>query len=156
MKEVTIYTDGACKGNPGPGGYGTVLLYKIHRKELKQGYRKTTNNRMELMAVIAGLRELRFPCEVIIYSDSKYIVEAINDKWLVNWQKSNWRRKGNKPVLNSDLWKELFQLLKSHNVEFRWIKGHSDNEENIRCDTLAVDAAGSSDLKVDRIFEAGG
>lgn len=152
MKQVTMYTDGACKGNPGLGGYGVVLLYKDYRKELSQGFRKTTNNRMELMAVTTGLRALKIKCNVTVYSDSKYVVDAINSGWLEKWQKSNWKRNGNKPVMNTDLWKELNQLMSHHNVKFKWVKGHSDNIENERCDLLAVAAAESTNLSEDVYF----
>jgi ribonuclease HI len=137
MKQVTIYTDGACSGNPGPGGWGAVLLYGDKKKELSGGERETTNNRMELLGVITALRALREPCEVELYTDSQYIVNAINEGWLVSWQKRGWRRKEG-PVKNLDLWQELIPLLETHRVSFNWVKGHAENEYNNRCDELAV------------------
>ena len=148
MKTVTIYTDGACSGNPGPGGYGAVLLYGSKRKELSAGFRATTNNRMEILGVIKGLEALTEPCEVTLYSDSRYVVDAVEKKWLDNWQKVNWVRKGAGPVLNVDLWKQLLPLLSKHTVRFRWVKGHASNPENNRCDELAR-AAIDGDLAED-------
>ncbi|MGA1864112.1 MAG: ribonuclease HI [bacterium] len=154
MKNVIIYTDGSSKGNPGPGGYGVVLLCEGHRKEISKGFRITTNNRMELMAVIAGLSILKVKCNVTIYSDSKYVVDAINKGWLKNWHKKGWRLSStNKPVLNVDLWEKLLELLERHNVKFIWVKGHDSNKENHRCDLLAVTAAGGSNLNVDDVYE---
>ncbi len=135
-KEIEIYTDGACSGNPGPGGYGVVLIYKGIIKELSGGYKKTTNNRMELLAIIKGLSALKETCKVTLYSDSKYCVDAINKNWLVNWQKNNWRKSNKESVLNVDLWKKLVELLKQHDVTFVWVKGHADNKYNERCDVL--------------------
>ncbi|WP_350342454.1 ribonuclease HI [Proteinivorax tanatarense] len=140
MKEIELYTDGACSGNPGPGGYGFVLKYKEHIKEKSQGYASTTNNRMELMAIIKGLESLKESCNVKVYSDSKYIVDAINKKWVYKWEKNNWLRSNNKPALNSDLWKRLLELVEKHNVEFNWVKGHAGHPENERCDQLATSA----------------
>jgi ribonuclease HI len=148
-KSVTIYTDGACSGNPGPGGYGVVLMYNKYRKELSGGYKKTTNNRMELMAVIKGLEALKTSCNVDVYSDSQYVVNAVQKGWLKKWSKSNWMRNKTDKVLNVDLWKQLIELLKIHNVEFHWVRGHSDNVENERCDQLAVQAAKSDKLEED-------
>lgn len=145
MKEVTIYTDGACSGNPGPGGYGVVLSYQGKEKELSAGYRTTTNNRMELMGVIAGLSALKERCRVTLFSDSKYVVEAITRGWAEGWQKNGWRRKGGS-VRNPDLWQKLLPLLDTHAVEFVWVKGHADNVHNNRCDTLARAAAESPHL----------
>jgi len=150
---ITIYTDGAAKGNPGRGGYGTVLLATIngvsHRKELAEGYRKTTNNRMELLAVIRGLQMLKNDgSEVAVYSDSKYVVESVEKGWLWNWQK-----KGFKGKKNIDLWKAFIPLYKNHKVKFHWIKGHAGIPENERCDQLAVDAAEGNDLQVDIGYE---
>ena len=153
MKDVTIYTDGSCKGNPGPGGYGTVLLYKDHKKELSQGFRLTTNNRMELMGVIVGLRALKMKCRVTVFSDSKYVVDAINNRWLINWKKAHWKRNGSKPVMNLDLWEELSELIDYHEVKFEWVKGHAQNAGNIRCDFLAVAAAEGPNFAIDYNFE---
>ncbi len=149
---VKIYTDGAARGNPdGPGGYGTVLEYTdragvLHTKELSQGYVKTTNNRMELMAVIAGLEALNRPCEVEIFSDSKYVVDAFNQHWIDGWIKKDWNRGKSGPVKNIDLWKRLLAAKQKHQVNFHWVKGHDGHEQNERCDTLATSAADSDDL----------
>ncbi len=137
MKQVTLYTDGACSGNPGAGGWGAVLLFGDHKKELSGSEAETTNNRMELMAVIQGLSKLKYPCEVEIYSDSAYVVNAFNQNWLDSWEKNGWRKADNKPVLNADLWQSLLALTRVHTVQFRKVKGHSDNELNNRCDELA-------------------
>ena len=137
MKIVDIYTDGACSGNPGPGGYGVVLLYAGKRKELSGGEKSTTNNRMELLAVIEGLKELKQSCHVNLYSDSKYIVDAINKGWLAKWRKNNWMRNKKERALNVDLWEQLVDLIEIHTIEFIWVKGHANNVENERCDTLA-------------------
>lgn len=149
---VKIYTDGAARGNPdGPGGYGTVLEYvdkkgKLHTKELSKGYIKTTNNRMELMAVIAGLEELNCPCEVEVYSDSKYVTDAFNQKWIDSWIAKNWKRGKNSPVKNIDLWKRLLKAKEDHKVEFIWVKGHDGHVQNERCDYLATTAADGKEL----------
>ncbi len=149
---INIYTDGSSRGNPGPGGYGAVLMYGHHRKELSQGYRHTTNNRMELMAVIAGLKEVKNnKIPVMIYSDSKYVVRAIEEGWLNNWMRSNF--KGGKK--NSDLWKEYFELSKQFKIKLNWVKGHADNPYNNRCDELATTAADGCNLLVDAGYEAG-
>ncbi|MDA3896023.1 MAG: ribonuclease HI [Desulfobacteraceae bacterium] len=155
MKEVTIYTDGSSKGNPGPGGYGAVLISQDRRKELSAGFRLTTNNRMELLGVIEGLRALKSPCQVDLYSDSKYVVDAFNKGWLRSWQKNGWKKKDKKPVLNPDLWKMVVALIteKEHKVRFIWVKGHANNPENERCDQLAVKAAEGSNLLVDTEYE---
>jgi len=147
-KQIYLYTDGAAKGNPGPGGYGTVLIFGNHRKELSQGYIETTNNRMELLAVIAGLEALttkEFP--VAIYSDSKYVVDAINKGWLNKWVKTSFKKKK-----NIDLWQRFLPLQKKFNLSFNWIKGHAGHIENERCDELAVEAAESNNLKIDEGF----
>jgi len=139
---ITIYTDGACSGNPGPGGYGVVLIdQEGRRKELSQGYRATTNNRMELLGVIVALEALKRPCDVTLFSDSEYVVHAIQKGWLVNWQKKGWRKADKKPVMNVDLWQRLLPKLEEHNIEFKWTKGHAGNPENERCDELAVAAS---------------
>lgn len=137
MKRVTLYTDGACSGNPGPGGWGVVLLYGDHRKELNGGDPETTNNRMEITAVIEGLKALKFPCEVDIYSDSAYTVNAFREHWVDGWACSGWKKADKKPVLNADLWQELLELTHKHKVIFHKVKGHADNELNNRCDELA-------------------
>ena len=137
MKNVTIYTDGACSGNPGPGGWAAILQHGEHERELSGGERETTNNRMELGGVIAGLTALKMPCKVDLYTDSQYIVKAINDGWLAGWIKRGWKRKDGE-LKNVELWQELDRLLKKHDVTFHWVKGHSDNEYNNRCDALAV------------------
>lgn len=136
-KNVIIYTDGACSGNPGPGGWGTILMYKDTKKEIS-GYKKdTTNNVMEITAVIEGLKLLKEPCKVQIYSDSAYVVNAFNQHWIENWIKKNWQNSKKEPVKNKELWLELYALVKQHEVEFIKVKGHSDNEFNNRCDELA-------------------
>lgn len=137
MKEVTIYTDGACSGNPGPGGWGAILEYKGQLRELSGGEGETTNNRMELMGVISALSALKEPCSVELYTDSQYISKAINEGWLKGWKAKNWSRKGGE-LKNVDLWKRLDGLLSTHSVSFHWVKGHADNEFNNRCDALAV------------------
>ena len=137
MEKVTIYTDGACSGNPGPGGWGAILMYKGVKKEISGGNKQTTNNIMELTAVIEGLKMLKFPCEVDLYSDSAYVVNAFEQKWIFGWLKNNWRTAGKDPVKNKELWQELYALTKVHTVNFIKVKGHSDNEYNNRCDELA-------------------
>ncbi|AUS07993.1 ribonuclease HI [Laceyella sacchari] len=137
MKEVIIYTDGACSHNPGPGGWAAVLLYGQHRREISGGERETTNNRMELMAVIESLKLLKEPCRVKLHSDSAYIVNCFQQKWYVKWIKNGWMTAGKKPVENKDLWQELLALCEEHEVEFIKVKGHSDVELNNRCDELA-------------------
>ena len=139
MKKVTIYTDGACSGNPGRGGWGAILMYKGTKKELSGSEPMTTNNRMELLSVITALETLKEPCEVELYTDSQYVSNAINLGWLESWQKRGWKRKGGE-VKNPDLWMKLVPLLEKHNVTFIWVKGHADNEYNNRCDELAVAA----------------
>ncbi|KMZ53200.1 ribonuclease HI [Dorea sp. D27] len=152
---VKIYTDGAARGNPdGPGGYGTVLEYTdsrgvLHTKELSKGYKKTTNNRMELMAAIAGLEALNRPCEIELYSDSKYVVDAFNQHWIDGWLKKGWKRGKNEPVKNVDLWQRLLKAKEPHKVTFIWVKGHDGHPQNERCDTLATAAADGDGLIVD-------
>ena len=152
---VKIYTDGAARGNPdGPGGSGTVLEYvdtkgQLHKKELVQGYEKTTNNRMELMAVIAGLEALNRSCEVEVYSDSQYVVNAFNQHWVDGWIKKGWKRGKNEPVKNVDLWKRLLEAKQKHSVTFHWVKGHDGHPQNERCDELATTAADGPNLIVD-------
>ena len=153
--KVRLYTDGAARGNPdGPGGYGAVLVYvdsrgALHEKELTAGYRKITNNRMELMAVIAGLEALIRPCEVEIYSDSKYVVDAFNQHWVESWIRKGWKRGKNEPVKNVDLWKRLLLAKEPHQVKFIWVKGHDGHPQTERCDRLATAAADGDDLIVD-------
>ena len=137
MKKVTIYTDGACSGNPGPGGWGAVLMYGKGKKELSGGEMSTTNNRMELTAVITALEALKEPCEVVLYTDSQYVANAINLGWLESWKSKGWKRKGGE-VKNPDLWVRLVPLLEKNKVTFEWVKGHANNEYNNRCDELAV------------------
>lgn len=137
MKEVTIYTDGACSGNPGPGGWGAVLFYGEHRKEMSGGEPGTTNNRMELLAVIEALGKLKEACQVKVYSDSAYLVNCFQQNWLRNWQRNGWKNSKGQPVENQDLWKRLIALMENHRVEYIKVKGHSDNVWNNRCDELA-------------------
>ena len=148
-KLVTIYTDGACLGNPGPGGYGVILLYQGHKRELSGGYRKTTNNRMEIMAAIVGLEALKERCEVTLYSDSEYLVNAMSKGWIQRWQANGWKRNKREKVLNPDLWERLLRLCELHEVQFSWVKGHAGTAENVRCDELAVQAAQQPDLPAD-------
>jgi ribonuclease HI len=149
---VTIYTDGACSGNPGIGGFGTILVYTDsngvkHEKELSEGYELTTNNQMELMAVITGFEALKKSCKVTVYSDSKYVVDAINKNWLDGWIKKGWKTAGKTPVKNVELWKRLLDAIKIHDAEFIWVKGHAGHEYNERCDSLAVNACKKDVLK---------
>ena len=137
-KHVALFTDGACSGNPGPGGWGAVLRFGNAEKELSGGEPETTNNRMELTAAIQGLSALKEPCRVTLTSDSKYLVDAVTKGWVYGWKKKGWKRTGNAPVLNVDLWEELLRLLGRHDVEFIWVKGHAGHPENERCDRLAV------------------
>lgn len=140
MEEVTIYTDGACSGNPGPGGWGAILMYKGNKKEISGGRKDTTNNVMELTAVIEALKLLKFPCKVNLYSDSAYVVNAFLQNWVINWQKNNWKTSDKKDVKNKELWQELINLTNIHDVTFFKVKGHADNEYNNRCDELARNA----------------
>lgn len=155
MGKVQIYTDGAARGNPdGPGGYGTVLQYmdgqgKLHEKVMSGGYVKTTNNRMELMAAIVGLEALNRPCEVELFSDSKYLTDAFNQGWIDNWVRNNWKRGKSGPVKNIDLWERLLEAKKIHKVTFCWVKGHAGHPQNERCDLLATAAVDGTDLNVD-------
>ncbi|MCF0138125.1 MAG: ribonuclease HI [Oscillospiraceae bacterium] len=137
-KTVTIYTDGACSGNPGPGGWGSILMYKEHYREMSGGESETTNNRMELTGVISALRALKEPCVVELYSDSRYVIDALDKGWARTWRKNGWRRADRKPALNSDLWQELLELADMHELRCHWVKGHAENEYNNRCDALAV------------------
>ena len=137
-KHVEIFTDGACSGNPGPGGWGAILRYGAHEKELSGGEAMTTNNRMELTAVIAALSALKSPCRVTVTTDSRYVADAVGKGWVYGWQKKGWMRAPGEPAKNVDLWKQLLPLLKTHQVEFRWVRGHQGHLENERCDRLAV------------------
>lgn len=140
MEKVTIYTDGACSGNPGPGGWASVLMYKDNKKEISGGEKDTTNNVMELKAVIKGLKLLKYPCEVDLYSDSAYVVNSFIQGWIYNWVKNDWKTSNKEPVKNKELWQELYELTKIHKVNFIKVKGHSDNKYNNRCDELARNA----------------
>ena len=153
LKKVEIYTDGACTGNPGKGGYGAVLIYNGNEKRISKGFRKTTNNRMEFMAAIDALKLLKEDCIVDLYSDSKYLTDAINQSWLSSWQKNGWKKSDKKPVLNRDLWEELLLLINKHKVTFIWVKGHNGNPFNEVCDTMAVEAYNNSSDNIDKNYE---
>ena len=160
IMNVTMYTDGASRGNPGPGGFGTVLHFtdtqgNLHTKEISQGFICTTNNRMELLAVIAGFEALKKPCAVDVFSDSKYVVDAFNQHWVEGWLKRGWKNAKKEPVKNIDLWKRLLEAKKSHTVTFHWVKGHAGHPENERCDELATTAADGSNRLVDTGFSEG-
>ena len=150
---VTIYTDGACSGNPGPGGYGAVLLTAGHEKELSGGFRLTTNNRMELLAAIVGLETLNRRCQVALYTDSRYIVDAINKDWARRWRDNGWMRNKREAAVNPDLWERLLDLLDRHDVDVRWVRGHAGNEGNERADKLAVEASRGKDLPDDHGYD---
>ena len=145
MKQIEIYTDGACSGNPGPGGWGAILRFrtaqKVYEKELSGGEANTTNNRMEMTALLEALRQLKEPCAIDLYSDSKYVIDAVTKGWAEKWQKNRWIKPDKKPALNADLWERLLALLGKHQVQFTWIKGHAGHPENERCDQLAVEQA---------------
>lgn len=153
MKRVIIHTDGGCKGNPGPGGFGAVLVCGKHRKELSAGYRLTTNNRMELRAAIAALEALSEPCEIELHSDSKYLIDAISKNWIAGWKKRGWLTADKKPVKNQDLWLELLAAIQLHKIDWRWVKGHAGHKENERCDELANLAVAGKNLQEDSGFE---
>ena len=159
MMKVTMYTDGAARGKPdGPGGYGTILEYidskgQLHVKEMSQGYVKTTNNRMEMMAAIVGFEALNRPCQVDVFSDSQYLINAFNQQWIDGWLKKNWKRGKNESVKNVDLWKRLLKVSGPHQVTWNWVKGHDGHPQNERCDALATAAADSGDLIEDKITE---
>ena len=140
MEEITIYTDGACSGNPGPGGWGAILMYKNIKKEISGGMKETTNNIMELTAVIEALKLIKFPCKINIYSDSAYVVNGFLQGWIYNWIKKNWKTADGSPVKNKELWQELYNFTKTHDITFNKVKGHSDNEFDNRCDELARNA----------------
>lgn len=156
--EVTLYSDGSSRGNPGPGGFGTVLHFtdaqgQLHTREISQGYRCTTNNRMELMGVIAGLEALKRPCTVEVCSDSQYVVNAFNQHWIEGWKRRGWKNAKKEPVKNKDLWLRLLAALEPHQVTFQWVKGHAGHPENERCDELATTAADGSNLIEDEGFD---
>lgn len=153
LKKVVIYTDGGCLGNPGPGGYGAVLLYGEHRKEISAGYKLTTNNRMEISACIAALESLKYQCNVTIYSDSKYVVDSIEKGWVKKWRTNSWKRNKKDKTENHDLWERLLDLCEKHKVKFEWVKGHAGNSENERCDKLAEEASKQDNLLEDKKYE---
>lgn len=148
-KQVTIYTDGSCLGNPGPGGYAAILIYGEHRREISGGFLQTTNNRMELTAAIVGLQTLRQPCTVVLHSDSEYLVNAMSKGWAKRWRSNGWKRNCKERALNPDLWDRLLDLCGDHRVKFKWVRGHAGHPENERCDELAAQAAKRSDLPLD-------
>jgi ribonuclease HI len=152
LKHVVLYTDGACLGNPGPGGYGVVLLHGKERKEFSRGFRLTTNNRMEMLACIVGLQELKGPCAVTLYSDSQYVINSVTKGWALRWRKNKWKRNG-EDVPNADLWAKLLDLCDKHKVRFNWVRGHAGNKENERCDQLARQGALSFELAIDSVYE---
>lgn len=159
MKHVDIYTDGAARGNPGRGGFGALLVFMgpdgaRHERELSGGFRLTTNNRMELLGAISGLEALKEPCEVVVHTDSQYIANAFNQRWVEGWLKKGWRGAGNKPVKNVDLWKRMLAAMDPHEVRFEWVKGHAGHPENERCDSLATSAADGGNLQEDEGYSA--
>lgn len=153
MKEVTIYTDGACSGNPGPGGFAAILKWEDHCKEISQGFRLTTNNRMEMMAVIAALEKLKSTCRVTLYTDSNYVAQSLKQRWVYAWRSRGWMRTKSEPAKNVDLWEKLLPLYERHQVDVRWVRGHTGEPDNERADQLAVKAIKSPLLLVDNIFE---
>ncbi|SFI10335.1 RNase HI [Tindallia magadiensis] len=153
MKKVEIYTDGGALGNPGKGGYGAILVYGEHRKEIAGGYQHTTNNRMEMMACIKALETLKEPCEVDIFSDSKYLVDSVMKGWAKRWQANNWKRNKKDKAENSDLWKKLLELLEMHKVTLHWVKGHNGHPENERCDEMVKEAADKENLPIDAGYQ---
>ena len=153
MKHVVIHTDGACKGNPGPGGYGVVMVCGKHRLELSKGFARTTNNRMELMATIVALETLKEPCAIELLSDSRYVIDAMPKNWIKGWKAKGWKTASNQPVKNQDLWLRLSAATASHQITWKWLRGHAGHKENERCDVLAVAAATGRDLPVDAGFD---
>ncbi|MCH8537884.1 MAG: ribonuclease HI [Alkalimonas sp.] len=153
LKTVSIFTDGSCLGNPGPGGYGVVLSYQQHKKELSGGFRQTTNNRMELLAAIVALESLKSPCQVELTTDSQYVRLGIT-QWLAGWKRNQWRTSQKKPVKNQDLWQRLDSAAQRHQINWHWVKGHAGHPENERCDKLARDAATDAATGIDEGFEA--
>ncbi|KJU83329.1 ribonuclease HI [Candidatus Magnetobacterium bavaricum] len=154
IKEITIYTDGACSGNPGPGGYAAVLLHNNLRKEISGGFRLTTNNRMEILAAIKGLSALKYKCRVTIISDSRLLVNSMMLGWARNWQENNWKKSNKEKALNIDLWQQLLDLCNTHVVDFKWVQGHGSDELNNLCDKLCRDAAKQPDLDIDVVYES--
>ncbi|MDT0581340.1 MULTISPECIES: ribonuclease HI [Alteromonadaceae] len=152
MKKLKIYTDGSCLGNPGPGGYGALLIFNEHKKRLSKGYKLTTNNRMELLAPVAALNSLKEKCQVDLYTDSQYVKNGIN-QWIHNWKKNGWRTKDKKPVKNADLWQQLEEAVSKHDVDWHWVKGHSGQPENEEVDDLAREAASGNALHTDEEYE---
>ena len=153
IKPITIYTDGACSGNPGPGGYGVLVADGEKRHELSAGFRRTTNNRMEMMAAIAGLKALKPGCRVTVYTDSQYVAQGITQGWAVRWRANNWQRNKKEKAVNIDLWTVLLDLCDLHEIRFEWVKGHAGHPENERCDQLAVSASQAKDLPADEVYE---
>lgn len=154
MKKITLYSDGACSGNPGPGGYGAVFVYGEHSKELSKGYRHTTNNRMELLGIIEPMESLKEPCEVHAVTDSQYITNAINKGWIDNWVKKGWKTAAKKPVKNQDLWNRLIELMNKHSLTIEWVRGHNGHPMNESCDDLAVSAREGTNLAEDKGYDA--
>lgn len=152
MKHITIYTDGSSRGNPGPGGYGTLLIYNGHQKELSGGFAKTTNNRMEILAALCGIESLKESCKVTVYSDSKYVIDTMDKGWIHGWEKKGWSRGPRKPLKNVDLWKRMLDAVRDHDITWKWVKGHSGHPENERCDVLATTAADRRGNPVDEGF----
>ena len=153
IKPITIYTDGACSGNPGPGGYGVLVADGEKRHELSAGFRRTTNNRMEMMAAIAGLKALEPGCRVTVYTDSQYVAQGITQGWAIRWRANNWQRNKKEKAVNPDLWTVLLDLCDLHEIRFEWVKGHAGHPENERCDQLAVSASQAKDLPADEVYE---
>ena len=158
MQHVELYSDGSSRGNPGPGGYGTILRYTdpagdVHERELSQGFRETTNNRMELLGAIVGFEAIKRPCQVDFYSDSQYVVKAFTDDWISGWLRRGWKNANKQPVKNVDLWKRLIAAVEPHDVTYHWVRGHAGHAENERCDALATAAADGDALLVDEGFE---
>jgi ribonuclease HI len=153
MKEVHLYTDGACSGNPGPGGWAAILEWGTHRREISGGYRLTTNNRMEIIAVIEGLKLLNRPCSVRVFTDSRLIVDAFDKNWITNWMENNWRKSDKTQVKNRELWIKLHSMTKDHQVHFEWIRGHNGHAQNELCDKLAVNASKMPSLPADEVYE---
>lgn len=153
MKHVHIHTDGSSRGNPGPGGYGAVVTFGPYRKELAGGFRRTTNNRMEVLAAIAGFESLHEPCKITLWSDSRYLVDTMNKNWIAGWKKRGWKRSDKTPVKNVDLWVRMERATDGHDIEWKWLKGHAGHKENERCDLLATGAADGSCLKEDEGYD---
>ncbi|WP_343219701.1 ribonuclease HI [Oceaniferula marina] len=154
MKQISIYTDGSSRGNPGPGGFGTLLVYNGHCKELSGGFAKTTNNRMEILAALKGIEALSEPCKITLYSDSKYLIDAMDKGWIHGWRKKGWSRGPNKPLKNADLWQRMSKAVQKHQISWQWVKGHAGHRENERCDALATAAADRKGNPPDPGFEA--